>query len=341
MMQTNGPVRDYARYVVASSSKFLRPQSIGESTDAAQYIYRKYFTRLISITIAPSLYISGFLTVLFYLVFPRLFETSYVGNRTYQIIEFCVFLTLGLTVGIAVAGLGLAKIATFANEIVKATLVSEDLTTEEIAKRSKGRLLATYRTVLRVTWYQSGFLLISVTPLILGGFLTNITSETNVIAGVAALISMITIPIGVIFAMARLGVSMCSVATCAEEQTKPKDTIKRGKKLYVNQAYGRQAGNPAVNASVSMALIYVFLRVGLFIVDNTLGIKQSILEFVQVPLLRIFVDTAMTLLPEVVTVTLVIPYLTIASSMHYYQRRISQEGLDIETLFSKLPANRR
>ncbi|MFO0044032.1 MAG: hypothetical protein ACK53G_01145 [Armatimonadota bacterium] len=49
----------------------------------------------------------------------------------------------------------------------------------------------------------------------------------------------------------------------------------------------------------------------------------------------------LSILPEFIAIWLIVPFIALTGALYYQQRRIVVEGLDIETLYEILPANRR
>jgi hypothetical protein len=341
MMQTNEPVRNYARYVVASTNKYLRPQSAGEATDSAVSIYREYFSRLISVCLIPTVYIACFLIVFFQLLFPRLFETQYSEDTTLQIIEFVVLLGVGLTAGVAIAAIGLAKLVTYANTVVRACFADEELTTSEVVRRSAESFGRAYKTTFIAFWYLGGLLTLSVVPIVFAGFLLKVTSEENAFPAFISFFTFVTIPVGIGLFLARLGVGLCVVNTSIAENLHGKEALKRTKYLFHRNTPPSTDGNVAQRGAVACGMVYLFLRLGYVLLDNQTGFKAMIVNWMPTSIVKVTVDIALGILPEFLAVLFTAPYIAIAASYAYYQRRIGVEGLDIETLYENLPASRR
>jgi hypothetical protein len=340
MMQTNGPVRDYARYANASSNPLLRPQSPQETNETAVSIFRRYFSRILPLTLIPSLYVSGFAVILIQMILPRLFETENVDNIRSQVVEFTVVLLVGCVAGTIAYALGTSQIAVIANEVVKAEMAGQDLTTSELERRCKARFSKTFITTLRISWHHSGLLMLGVLPLITAGFLLGITSTENQIPAYLVYLSGLMIIIGLIITLMRVGTTMIAVSIAAEEQISSGAAIKRSKSLQ-QVKFGRSGTDPVVNAAILVFLIYLLLVGSLAILNSMLKISSTIIEWFSNSLVKGFIDILLGLFPHMLVIVFVVPYLAICSSFNYYQRRIRLEGMDIEALFSKLPANQR
>lgn len=341
MLKTNGPVKDYSRYVLSSTPRYLRPLSDSEITDSALHLYRQQFFKLASHLLVPSLYVSGFAVVFFRLIFPRLFETKYAGNTNFQVIEFGVLLLGGLMIGSFVANIGLAKISSVCFEAAKAEIMGEEVHPNEIEFRSRSHQKQAYKTLFRAIWYVAGISLISIVPLMVSGFLLTVTKDSNVLPALIGIFSVISIPISLLFICIRIGVGMGIVITSLAESLNGQAATARAQYLFGPKSRPIPKKNPSVEGAVVTLLLYLFLRAGLYSLDSTLEIRDRLLDIIPFPLLKVGVDTAVGILPEFLVIWLALPYLAMSASLHYFQRRIAVEGLDIEVMSENLRSNRR
>ena len=340
-MQTNGPIQDYARYVSATTSKLLRPHGPGETSDSAIFIYRRSFPTISSLTMLPSLFISGFAVVFYQRLFPRLFETQYQGDTNLQILEFCLYLFGGLTAGFIVATIGLAKIATFAHVLVDAAVKNEDLNKVEVERRAAPYFGIAYRTMMRSIWYTLSIVFLSILPIVFAGLSLSITKDNNIIPGLVGIWSVLVIPVGIIWSLTRLNIGLGAASVAFNESKPPKEALKRSRYLFGSKSKPPPKANPAASAIGGSILIYVLLRIGYSSVISQLGISDAIIKFMPSPYLKVIANIAIGILPEFITIWLVTPYVAVAAALFYYQRRICVEGLDISILYEKLPSSRR
>lgn len=340
-MQTNGPVQDYARYVSATTSKLLRPHAAGETTDAAIYIYRRAFSSIASLSLLPSLFISGFAVVFMQLLFPKLFETQYKSDTSMQIMEFCLYLFGGLTAGFIVATIGLAKIATYAHVLVEASVKNEEVNRTEIERRSRPYFLKAYRVMLRSILYTLWIAFATILPVVLAGLALAITKETNFLPSLIGVYSLLLIPAGIIWSLTRLNIGLGAVSVALNEGTNPKESLRRSRYLFGSKSKPAPKANPAATAIGGCFLIYLLLRVGYSATVSALGLRDHLVGWMPSPYLKVLADIALGILPEFLTIWLVTPYVATAAAMFYYQRRICVEGYDISLLNEKLPSSRR
>ena len=340
-MQTNGPIQDYARYVSATTSKLLRPHGPGETSDAAIYIYRRAFSSISSLSLLPSVFISGFVVVFIQLLFPRLTETNYEGNTSMQILEFCLYLFGGLTAGFFVATIGFAKIATYAHVLVDAAVKNEEINRVEIERRAGPYFFAAYKSMLRTIWFTMAPTLISLVPVVLAGLSLSITKDTNTIPSLIGVYSLILIPICLIWTLTRLNVGLGAVSVALNEGTNTKDSVARSRYLFGSKSKPTPKTNPASTAIGGSLLIYLLLRAGYSAAVSELGIEDYVLRNLPSPYLKVVVQIFFSILPEFLAIWLVVPYVATAASLFYYQRRICVEGMDISILNEKLPSYRR
>jgi hypothetical protein len=339
-MQTNGPIRDYAQYASANTNHLLRPHAAGETSDAALYLYRKYFSAISQLALLPSLFISGFAIIFYELVFPRLFETNYEGDTNLQIVEFCIYLFGGLTAGFIVATIGLAKISTYAHVLVESSIKNEEINRVEIERRAVGHFGLAYRTMLRTVWFTLCTTILSVLPIIFAGLLLTVTKETNIIPGLIAIYSSICIPIGVIWSLTRLNIGLGAVSVGLNEHKSAKESIQRARYLFGPKSRPAPKANPAASAIGGALLIYALLRAGYSSLMNQAGLSDWIEKLLPTPYLKATGHIAFCILPEFIAIWLVTPYVAIAAALFYYQRRICVEGMDISILNEKLPTSR-
>ena len=340
-MQTNGPIRDYAQYASANSSKLLRPHSAGETTDAAIFLYRKSFGAMAQLALLPSLFISGFAVVFYELIVPRLFETRYAADTNLQIIEFCLYLFGGLTAGFIVATIGLARIATYAHVLVEAAVNNEEINRVEIERRAAGHFGLAYRTMLRTIWYTLAATMLSLLPIIVAGLFLSITKDTNFLPSLIGIYSLLGVPVGVIWSLTRLNIGLGAVSVALNELKKPREAIQRSKYLFGQKSKPPPKANPASSAIGGSLLIYILLRAGYSSLISSLSIGEQITRILPTPYLKVVGNIVVSILPEFIAIWLVTPYVAVAASMFYYQRRICVEGLDISILNEKLPTSRR
>jgi hypothetical protein len=340
-MQTRGPIRDYSRYALSARSRNLRPKSQGEISDAAAYAYRTHFGIIGPLCLVPSLYVSTFILIFFLLVFPRLFETEYANDLSKQVVEFAALLFGGLTIGFAVCNVGLAKIATICHVVVQSTMLDEELSRDEIERRANKLMIPAYQTLLRSVLHVVGILLLSLAPLVIGGLLLPKTSSDNFLPGILAFISIVSIPIGFILMLMRVGVGMGSVCVNIAEGLSPKESLKRAKYLFGTKSKPVIRGNPALSSGFVTFIIYLCLRAGFTALISSLDVDAFLLEHINIPVLKILVNIIINLLPEFIFVWLAIPYIGMVASFFYYERKIAVEGMDIEVLYKNLPAGRR
>lgn len=340
-MQTNGPIRDYAQYASANSSPLLRPHAPGETSDAAIFIYRKAFSSISQLALLPSLFISGFAIVFYELIFPRLFETKYEANTNLQILEFCLYLFGGLTAGFIVATIGLAKIATYAHVLVQAAVNHEEVNRVEIERRAAGFFGLAYRTMLRTIFYTLAATMISLIPIILAGLALSVTNDRNYLPSLIGIYSLLGVPVGIIWSLTRLNIGLGAVSVGLNENTKPKESIQRSKYLFGSKSKPAPKSNPAASAIGGSILIYILLRAGYSSLLSSVGITEAVTNILPTPYLKVAGSIVIGILPEFIAIWLVTPYVAIAASLFYYQRRICVEGLDISILNEKLPSSRR
>lgn len=341
-MQTSGPVKDFAKYAQVSQQQFLRPLSPSELSDACIFIYRRSFRAISALCLLPSLFISGIVIVFFQLLYPYLFPKSEKDNDLIlQVLQSSLLLFGGIALSVIVALIGLSRICSYSHVISLAAIGDEVLTQNEIEQRAKPYFTQAYKLLVRASLFSVGIAFLSLVPLLISGLFGALTASANMFPSVAVAISLFILPVGLLIALARFSIALGTVSVGLSENIEPKAALKRAQYLFGNKSRPIARANPAAGGIVAGLFLYLLLRLGYNSAMNDLTLSDMILSRMPTPLIRIIVDTMLSMIPEFLLIFLVIPFSTIAGAMYYYQRRIVVEGLDISTLHEKLPANRR
>ena len=341
-MQTSGPIKDFARYAQVSQQQFLRPLSPSELSDASIFVYRRSFRSIASLTLLPSLFVSGIVLVFFQILYPYLFPKSEKDtDLALQVLQTTVLLVGGIGLSTVVALIGMARICSFSHVIAEAALRDEVPTQSEIEDRAKPLFGKSYRLLVRSSLFSVGIIFLSLVPLLLSGIFGALTASQNMFPAAAVVISLIILPVGLLVALSRFSIALGTVSVGLAEDIEPKAALKRAQYLFGSKSRPIAKANPAAGGILAGFGLYLILRLGYNGAMSTLTLSDMILSKMPTTLLRVIVDTMLSLLPEFLFIFLVLPFVTIAGALYYYQRRIVVEGLDITTLYEKLPANRR
>ncbi len=341
-MQTSGPIKDFAKYAQVSQQQFLRPLTSSELSDAAIFVYRRSFRSIASLSLLPSLFVSGVVLVFFQLLYPYLFPKSEKDtDLALQVLQTTILLVGGIGLSTIVALIGLSRICAMAHVLAEAALRDEVPTQSEIEARAKPLYGKTYKLLVRSSIFSVGIAFLSLVPLLLSGIFGALTASYNMFPAIAVVISCIILPIGLIVALSRFSVALGTVSVGLAENKDPKASLKRAQYLFGAKSRPIPKANPASGGILAGVGIYFILRLGYSAAMSDLTLSDMILARMPTTLLRVIVDTMLSLLPEFLFIFLVLPFAAIAGALYYYQRRIVVEGLDITTLHEKLPANRR
>ena len=341
-MQTSGPIKDFAKYAQVSQQQFLRPLTPSELSDASIFVYRRSFRTIASLTLLPSLFVSGVVLVFFQLLYPYLFPKSEKDtDLALQVLQTTILLVGGIGLSAVVALIGLSRICSYAHVLAEAAIQDEIPTQSEIESRAKPLFGKSYRLLIRSSIFSVGIAFASLLPLLISGIFGALTASYNMYPAVAVGISLVILPIGLILALSRFSVALGTVSVGLAENVEPKVALKRAQYLFGSKSRPMPKANPAAGGIVAGAGLYLILRLGYNAAMNQLTLSDIILSKMPTTLLRVIADTTLSLIPEFLFIFLVLPFATIAGALYYYQRRIVVEGLDIKTLYEKLPANRR
>ena len=341
-MQSSGPIKDFAKYAQVSRQQFLRPLSPSELSDAAIFVYRRHFRAIASLTLLPSLCVSGVVLVFFQLLYPYLFPKSEsASNIGFQVLQTTLLLFGGIGLSTVVALIGLSRICAYSHVLAEAAIRDEDPNQSEIESRAKPLFGTAFRLLIRSSIFSLGVAFVSLLPLLISGMFGALTASTNMFPAVAVVISLVILPIGMILALTRFSVALGTVSVGLAESKDPKAAIERSKYLFGAKSRPQPKANPAAGGILAGLGLYLILRLGYSSAMSDLTLSDMILSRMPTTLLRIIADTVLSLIPEFLFIFLVLPFTTIAGSLYYFQRRIVVEGMDISTLYEKLPANRR
>ena len=258
-----------------------------------------------------------------------------------QVLQTTILLVGGIGLSAVVALIGLSRICSYAHVLAEAAIQDEIPTQSEIESRAKPLFGKSYRLLVRSSIFSIGIAFASLLPLLISGIFGALTASYNMYPAVAVGISLVILPIGLILALSRFSVALGTVSVGLAENVEPKVALKRAQYLFGSKSRPMPKANPAAGGIVAGAGLYLILRLGYNAAMNQLTLSDIILSKMPTTLLRVIADTTFSLIPEFLFIFLVLPFATIAGALYYYQRRIVVEGLDIITLYEKLPANRR
>lgn len=339
-MQTNGPIRDYSEFVKAGVSERFRPQTAAEISDQAAYIYRKHFSTIATACLVPSIYVSGFLVVLFQMILPRLTETQFVSENL-QIAEFAILAIVGMVVGFFMLALGYSKIFGISYVIAAGDYTGNKFNLRDVESINSLNQGAAFRTILWGLWYVCSPMLLLFAPLLLLAIVPlpesfgGLTSSLLVVGGV------ILVPAALIWSLSRANIGFGSIAAGIFEHLRGKALVDRAKQLYARAPMYMRRTDSISSAIVSTVLIYGILRLGYWAIIKSLDISGWIANMTDNPFVRVWADITIGILPEFLVCWLLTPYIAITFALDYYQRRINIEGLDIQALYEQLPQNQR
>jgi uncharacterized membrane protein len=340
-MQTNGPIRDYASYASLNQRRYLHPQTSGETLDNGLHTYRLYFREIASYCLAPSALIAGFISCFSALLIPRLFQTSFLQNSRLQILEFIVILFVGIAIGFIVAGIGLAKISSICHGIADLQLKGSSSFQIDIERNSNKAFLSSFFTYIRTFWFVIFPFALSLAPIIICGFIATVTPETDALTGIAGVLSLLCIPVGAVWSLTRIGLGIGAVSVTLAENVTPKDAIKRANYLFGRKSQPAPKTNPVGTSIGNGIVIYLILRGGYSAIIGQFEIERNITGWFSNAYAKQTAELILSILPEFIAIWLIVPFIALTGALYYQQRRIVVEGLDIETLYEILPANRR
>ncbi|RYG38995.1 hypothetical protein EON81_02160 [bacterium] len=338
---TSDPVERYlTRSRRLQRRTVLRPMAGGELMDETLALYRSAGASLLLPVALSALIMAAAEGFVAQYVIGRFFETQQPGSVEGQMLEFIANSALGLFVAAPIWIIALSYATALSVRHVGWILLGQATTPNEAVRDARrvfpSILLATGSVMLRSI---AGFL-ISGGLMLVGAWLSTRTIETSAAAGIVAAIGIVGLFIGFFWFMFVVGQFGLVAPVAIIEGIRGRALMRRTVQLV--KASGRQPGaaGTIVSLVVASAILDMIISGGLDTLVEALSVPSHLREGVGGVVGEALAGT-LTVLPSVLSHTLVLPFFTIAITVLYFERRVRIEGYDITALASDIDTGRR
>lgn len=303
-----------------------------EFLDLSLRAYQTMGWTILKITIVPSLFCLAAMTFFFRYVLPSYGVTNTPDSTAGQLMEAASTTGLALFIATPLFLVGLSYNSIVATKLVSDFMVGNAPSAESADSAGRQRLMSLFWLNARQLFYATGGILISFGLLALSAYISDVTAETNLTAGVVVGIAWIGFIAGVVMFLMIVSVHALAPQVMILEDVPPGVASKRSKQLL--KAYGHHgAGHGSVWALYSLLfLLFLFIAGGISGSLDTLGFPDNVRNLIAGwPFSPVIVE-ALGLLPTFFVIWTLMPLWAIATTIIYYDRRIRLEGYDIEAL---------
>lgn len=259
--------------------------------------------------------------------FPLFWSTRDPNNLQTQVGEAAFALLLSIFVAVPIILFGVSYVSAITIQAVADFMVGNvpsPASARSAANRASPTLL---KLLARQTLFGGFFFVIAVGLLLFSAWLTTSSGVSeNDLAPITAAIAVFTLLLALAVAPAVAVRDTLIPSVAVVENLSAKESIRRGRKLL-----GSQIGS-LMMAMALIAFLFLVFGVGLSSLDSQLGIGEWIADtFVGSGLHDLF-TAAFGLVPWYVVLWITVPVWSTVATVLYFERRVAQEGFDIEML---------
>jgi len=304
-----------------------------EVADLSIQAYRNVGWQILQAIVLPSLLCLAVVAFALKWVFPGLFETSstQASNVAAQLSEVVTALGLTIVLGGPLFLIGLSYSLAVTCSVVGDYMVGNVIDIKEAHDRARSclwRLMwISFRTLLSGTaGYALCIVLVAVSAYVDYAMpQSDLPILTAILAILAFCVGCLTLPIILIK-------EALAVPACVQENLKASTAMKRGRALikgkrFISGEHMTVAGLFVATSFVAMAIIF-----GVQIVYSIVGSDELVRSLILNNTGRELVKEALNLVPMFIALWTLIPVWCTMVTVLYYERRITLEGYDIETL---------
>jgi hypothetical protein len=340
LLVTSDPI---ARYEAQRGARGLAVERLNsnETVDAALRVYQRHGITFLRVTAVPSLFCLAALAFVLEYVLPGLGSTTDPNSIAVQAAEVLVTLALAIFVGgpVFLTGLtyGSAVVVRMTSDLLEGRPSSE-IQALRAAREALPRL---FWLNLRELLLSLSGIIVSTAFMLLGSFLTTVTSSDTATAGVVAAVGILGLVLGVFIFLAIATRHALALPIAVVEGLRGRECARRSLKLLNRPKTGKRfPGNPAQNSAfgtiygvyILLLFIGVVFIVSLETVVLLLGVSERVGSWLAGSWLKPLVVGAIDLAPLYATIWVLIPAWAATLTVVYYRRRVLLEGYDIEAL---------
>lgn len=304
-------------------------------------IYRQFGWTFLRSTVVPSIFCLSSIAFVLSYVLPSLATTKDASSVTTQMSEVVANLGLGLIVGGPLFLIGIGYTSSVVVRLVSDFLVGNPVNLEAAQKEAIKLTPKLFLINLWELFVSLSGIVISVGMMLIGGWVSSVTPETDAWAGVLVAIGSLGLVAGFAVALGVVGNHALSPAIAViegpnTEKMSARATAKRSRSLIKQVPFHGSGWGTVINLYALLALLAGIEFSGIYASAAILGLRGHLeTVFAGLPFSGLLL-TGADLIPAFFVVWTLIPIWATTMTIVYYDRRIRIEGFDIEALASEI-----
>lgn len=310
--------------------RLLQPRTSSQIVEFTARVYQKLAWPIMKLTFTSTCLF--FIALMFFQAFilPGIFQTRAPDDITQQFEEVLFIVGIGLFVGLPIALFSMAHSIGVATRAVAEYVLEQKIDTTR-ALEAANRGVKTMLSLLFHVFLRSGIYLVAAgTLFMVSAYFENIGNQglAEIMTVVAVLGLIVTVIITPIF----FGSVSLAPAVAAIEEVNPKQALKRGGTLIKRTRHIASGYDALVHVWLVAFFSAVLLWSGTYGVLELTTLLDMLRDLSGRSVVWSIVAESIAALPGLVTVWLLIPYLSCGLTVIYFDRRVKLEALDIETM---------
>lgn len=304
----------------------------GEIIDTALRVYQRLGLSFLRLSVAPTLLCLASLAFVGYFVLPGLFTQGDQGDFLAHVLDVGLAIFLAVFVGGPLFLAGLSYTTCIVVSLVSDFMVGNVPDLEAAQAAARKAMPRLFLVNLKELLLSLAGPLIATVIILLGEFLTEITPDSNVWAGVVAVVGVLAfIPGGVLFLWILAKDALVAPLVVLEDAG-TRTAGKRSRQLMKNVRGHGGGGNTITSLYLLIAMIVVIVGGGIELCLGIAGADAYVRGVTSGVPLQPLILRAYELAPTFLIIWTIIPIWATAVTICYYDRRIRLEGFDIEIL---------
>ena len=335
-----------SRYLSQRGAKFdrknrLRVMSSSEVLDTAMRIYQRHGLTFLRLTVVPALLCLAATGFVQNFVLPGLFTTKANSGPGEMVAEVAGALATAIFVGGPLFLLGISYSSATIVSLVSDSMLSQPSDEAKAVSGATHALPRLFLVNLKELCLSVSGLVLSTAVMASGGYLAQVTQQTDAIAGVVSALGVFGLFGGGLIFLYIIANHALSVPVAVLEKAGPRLASKRSKLLIKKLGY-HPSGTGTIWALYGLlAFMSLVLSAGIYFFFEILDLNERLSSALSsFPGGMLFVR-AFELLPSFFVIWTLLPVWATVITIVYYERRIRLEGFDIDVLTSEIARRNR
>ena len=335
-----------SRYLSQRGAKFdrknrLRIMNTSEVLDTALRIYQRFGLTFLRLTVAPALLCLASIGFVQNYVLPGLFTTKAGGTPGQLIADVAGALATAVFVGGPLFLLGLSYSSSLVVHLVSDYMIGKTPDPEAAAETARAVLPRLFLVNLKELCLSVSGIVVSTAVMALGGYLTSVTVDTDVVSGLVTFLGVLGFCAGGIIFLYIVACDALAAPVAVLEGVGPRMASKRSRELLKKYGYHPSGTGTIWSVYGLLGFVSLVLGGGIFACSEALGLGQHLASFLAfLPGAQVFIR-AFDLLPSFFVIWTLMPVWASVITIVYYERKIRLEGYDIDVLASEIAKSNR